>query len=336
MLIRYKTLMTYLLYYPSQSGHVIGFGYIKPDPAKIEALFHYPPPYTLTQLQKSFNTIRNLLTSDSVLALPDPNKRFRLDTDAGNTGVGAVLSQEKEKIHTNADALSRWPLPIDDEEVQAQKLQHIADETEPKLVINLIDITQNEPEPQLLEITPVEQDKDQCINWIKNLIRENGEKRPEIDQFSSNFHKRLYEFYEQLSCCFTKTLGTNFQSELLRKIYDLLDIHQLKTTAFHPESDGLTERFNRTLKTMIACYVNENQNNWDKLLPFLSFAYNTSTHSTTNHSPYEVIYYRKPKIRIDLIIAKSAENIGEGEVTVEFNTTETKTITMNIHKLTNM
>ena len=65
-------------------------------------------------------------------------------------------------------------------------------------------------------------------------------------------------------------LVTNFQSELMRKIYDLLDIHQLKTTAYHPECDGLTERFNRTLKTMIACYVNENQNNWDELLPFLS------------------------------------------------------------------
>jgi len=110
----------------------------------------------------------------------------------------------------------------------------------------------------------------------------------------------------------------------MRKIYDLLDIHQLKTTAYHPECDGLTERFNRTLKTMIACYVNENQNNWDELLPFLSYAYNTSTHSTTNHSPYEVIFGRKPKIPIDLIIAESAEYNEEGEVTVDLNATETE------------
>ncbi|CAF0816710.1 unnamed protein product [Brachionus calyciflorus] len=106
-------------------------------------------------------------------------------------------TKNRAKTHTNTDGLSRWPLPIDDEEVQAQQLQHVADETEPKLVINLIDITQNELEPQQLEITPVEQVKDQCIYWIKNLIRENDEKRPEIDQFSSNFHKRIYELYEQ-------------------------------------------------------------------------------------------------------------------------------------------
>ncbi|RMZ97595.1 Retrovirus-related Pol poly from transposon, partial [Brachionus plicatilis] len=108
------------------------------------------------------------------------------------------------KTHTNADALSRWPLPIDDVRVQAQQLQHVADETEPKYVINLIDINQDEPEPQQLEISPVEQDKDQSIGWIKNLINENGENRPEIKQFNSNFHKRLYELYEQL--CFENNL----------------------------------------------------------------------------------------------------------------------------------
>ena len=84
-------------------------------------------------------------------------------------------------------------------------------------------------------------------------------------------------------------LGTNFQAELLRKIYELLDVNQLRTTAYHPECDGLTERFNRTLKTLISCFVNEHQNDWDELLPYLAFAYNTSTHATTNHTAYEVM-----------------------------------------------
>ena len=75
----------------------------------------------------------------------------------------------------------------------------------------------------------------------------------------------------------------------------MLDINQLKTTAYHPQCDGLTERFNRTLKTMISCYFNENQNDWDELLPFLAFAYNTSTHSTTNFTPGELVMLDVPR-----------------------------------------
>ena len=94
----------------------------------------------------------------------------------------------------------------------------------------------------------------------------------------------------------------NFQSELLSKIYELLDIHKLKTSPYHPECDGLTERFNRTLKTMLSCFVNEHQNDWDEYLQYMAYAYNTSTHATTNHTPFEVVYGRKPKIPLDLII----------------------------------
>ncbi|RNA11360.1 hypothetical protein BpHYR1_051488 [Brachionus plicatilis] len=51
---------------------------------------------------------------------------------------------------------------------------------------------------------------------------------------------------------------------------------------------------------------------------------NTSTHSTTNHSTYQVIFGRKPKIPIDLMVTECAENNGEGEVTVDLNATETE------------
>ena len=55
--------------------------------------------------------------------------------------------------------------------------------------------------------------------------------------------------------------GRNYQSDVLSKVYELLDINKLKTSPYHPECDGLTERFNRTLKTMLSCFVNEHQNN---------------------------------------------------------------------------
>lgn len=94
--------------------------------------------------------------------------------------------------------------------------------------------------------------------------------------------------------------GPNFQSELLAELWDLLDVHKMRTTPYHPECNGLTERFNRTLKTMLSCFVNEHQNNWDEYLDQLAFAYNTSVQSTTQFTPYELMFGRKAKLPIDL------------------------------------
>ena len=46
-------------------------------------------------------------------------------------------------------------------------------------------------------------------------------------------------------------LGTNFQATMMQELYDMLDVHGLRTSPYHPETDGLSERFIQTLKTMI-------------------------------------------------------------------------------------
>ncbi|CAF1111700.1 unnamed protein product, partial [Brachionus calyciflorus] len=53
--------------------------------------------------------------------------------------------------------------------------------------------------------------------------------------------------------------GTNFQSELMNQVFEVLDIQRLRTSAYHPQCDGETERFNRTLEQMLACYVADTQ-----------------------------------------------------------------------------
>lgn len=60
--------------------------------------------------------------------------------------------------------------------------------------------------------------------------------------------------------------GRNYQAEMLRQLWELLDIHKLRSSPYHPECNGLSERFNRSLKTMLRCFVDENQDNWDELL----------------------------------------------------------------------
>ncbi len=66
--------------------------------------------------------------------------------------------------------------------------------------------------------------------------------------------------------------GTVFMSRTIRELYELLGIKSVRTSVYHPQTDGLVERFNRTLKTMIRKFVHEDAKNWDKWLEPLLFA----------------------------------------------------------------
>ena len=66
---------------------------------------------------------------------------------------------------------------------------------------------------------------------------------------------------------------TNFTSKLLAELYLLLHVKGVRTSPYHPQTDGLVERFNRTLKSMLRKTVGEEGKYWDKLLPYVLFAY---------------------------------------------------------------
>ena len=66
------------------------------------------------------------------------------------------------------------------------------------------------------------------------------------------------------------------------------------STAYHPESDGLTEINNKTLEQSLRAYTNYNQNNWDEQLSLLEFSYNNMIHSSTGFSPFFLNYGQHP------------------------------------------
>ena len=94
--------------------------------------------------------------------------------------------------------------------------------------------------------------------------------------------------------------AAEFLAEVLQETASLLGITQLPTSGGHPQTDGLVERFNRTLKQMLAKVVAAGGHNWDSLVGPVLFAYRTTPHTSTGLSPFYLLYGRNPQLPTSL------------------------------------
>lgn len=111
--------------------------------------------------------------------------------------------------------------------------------------------------------------------------------------------------------------GSNFTSRLMRLLYRQLGITAIKTSPYHPQTDGLVERFNQTLKNMLRKFVSDTGRDWDKWLPFLLFAYREVPQASTGFSPFELLYGWQVQGPLDLLRksweAASSQMMGKSE-----------------------
>ena len=84
--------------------------------------------------------------------------------------------------------------------------------------------------------------------------------------------------------------GWEFENNLMQELCLLCEAHKTRTTPYHPASDGLVERFNRTLPMMLAMLAGENRDDWDDLLPAVMMAYRSSVHESTGFSPCRLMF----------------------------------------------
>ena len=67
--------------------------------------------------------------------------------------------------------------------------------------------------------------------------------------------------------------GRQYESQLFSEVCLLLQIQKTRTTPYHPQSDGMVERFYKTLVTMLSSYVADNHRDWDEHIPYVLMAY---------------------------------------------------------------
>ena len=88
----------------------------------------------------------------------------------------------------------------------------------------------------------------------------------------------------------------NFLSKTVSEICKYFKINKINTSAYHPSTNGLTEKINDTLCKMLSVYVNDQQINWDLYLPIVQFAYRISEQKSAKESPFKLLFARDARL----------------------------------------
>ena len=104
--------------------------------------------------------------------------------------------------------------------------------------------------------------------------------------------------------------GKNFDSDLFRRLCELLEITKTRTTPYRPCSNGQVERYNRTLLQLIRCYVSDAPNTWDQHLQQLTGAINSTVNRQTGFTRNKMMLGREVSLPVEIML-------GTAELTIE-------------------
>ena len=96
--------------------------------------------------------------------------------------------------------------------------------------------------------------------------------------------------------------GTNFISRVLKQYCETVGIKQIRTSPYHPQMDGMVERFNSTLKWLLRKLVQNTKVEWDQCLPYVLWAYRGTVHKKTGFTPHELVFGKKMRMPLDCMV----------------------------------
>ena len=101
--------------------------------------------------------------------------------------------------------------------------------------------------------------------------------------------------------------GQNFLSKLVKEVCKLFRIRKVNTTAYHPQCDGLVERYSHTFCQSISMYVSSNQKDWDIHIPAILFGFRVAVSETTGDTPFFSLYGREARLPLDVSLIPPAD-----------------------------
>lgn len=140
---------------------------------------------------------------------------------------------------------------------------------------------------------------DTFTKWTEAVAIPNQETstitRAFIDNFASKFGAPLQLHSDQ---------GRNFEARMFQEMCDLLQIEKTRTTSLRPQANGVVERFNRTLTTMLSMYCREDQSQWDVYLQQALMAYRASSNSSTGKTPNMMLFGREVVLPMQAVLGR--------------------------------
>ena len=102
--------------------------------------------------------------------------------------------------------------------------------------------------------------------------------------------------------------GLEFTGRDFKQAVKKLGVNQNFTTAFNPQSNGMAERFNRTLVEILRCLVWEQPLSWDESVPLACLAYNSSFCQAIKETPHYIFFLRDPKLPYKELLDTKVDN----------------------------
>lgn len=166
------------------------------------------------------------------------------------------------------------------------------------------------------------------VNGYKHLIvlidyfSKWSEAKPVKDKSAPTVARFLYEMICRHGCFKTQIndQGREFVNQVSDALLELTGTDQRVTSAYHPQSNGLCERQNRTIKDSLVKVLEENPAKWPDVIDGVLFAHRASIHSSTKFSPFYLMYNRHPTLPIDVKydLIKEPTDGGDGDDPYDF------------------
>ena len=128
----------------------------------------------------------------------------------------------------------------------------------------------------------------------KGVISIPCNKTIDATQAAQNFIDHIYKRFG-LPDSILSDRGPQFTSQLFKEMFRLLGIKTLRSTAYHPQTDGETERVNQELEIYFRIFCQNHPETWKQLNPLMEFSHNQKMHSVTKKSPFYLMYGYEPK-----------------------------------------
>ena len=107
--------------------------------------------------------------------------------------------------------------------------------------------------------------------------------------------------------------GREFVNGIIKQLVEKTKASQRISTTYHPQTNGLVEHYNKTIQCMILKTCSPEQDDWDKNLKEIVFAYRSMVHSTTKMFSFQVMFGRKP-IQKESDFLGNTEELSESQI----------------------